>query len=52
MAIDDVIGQATNFGLLTARREKLEGAHPDVTGSNARQNRARERSSRERRARL
>src|SRR5262249_59465163 len=44
MAIDDVIGEATNFGLLTTGREKLEGAHPDVAGSNAGQNRARQRA--------
>src|SRR5262245_37293091 len=43
MAIDDVIGEATYFGLLTAGREKLEGAHPDMARSNARQNRARQR---------
>ena len=44
MAIDCVIGQAMHFGLLTAGGEKLEGAHTDVAGSNARQNRARQRS--------
>src|SRR5262249_60335633 len=42
MALDDIIGETTNFGLLTTGREKLEGAHPDVAGSNARQNRARQ----------
>ena len=52
VALDHVIGQATHLGLLTAGGEELEGADTDVAGGNARQNRARQRTSRERRARL
>src|SRR5438309_11320811 len=44
MALDDVIGQATYLGLLTAGGEQLEGADTDVAGGNASQNRARQRT--------
>src|SRR4029450_10244698 len=47
MAIDDIIGQATNFGLLTAGGEKLEGTRTDVAGSNAGPKRAPQRGSAE-----
>src|SRR5438445_11269590 len=40
MTLDHVIGETTHLGLLTAGGEQLEGAHTDVAGSNARQNRA------------
>ena len=44
VTIDYVIGQATHLGLLTAGSEQLKGADTDVAGSNARQNRARQRT--------
>src|SRR5437879_8357417 len=44
VALDDVIGQATYLGLLTAGGEQLEGADTDVAGGNASQNRARQRT--------
>ena len=44
MALDHVIGQATHLVLLAAGGEQLKGADTNVAGSNARQNRARQRT--------
>ena len=52
VALDYVIGQAAHLGRLAAGGEQLEGADTNVAGGNTRQNRARQRSPREKPARL